>query len=268
MSFADFARNNGLLIDYVEADGQVHRCRTEAKPQRKNGAYLFDGRSGWIQDWTIHQAAIAYRDGEVGEAVARVDVAKIKRDKRAKHERAANEAASIVARCKTDLHPYLVNKGFQTLAGLVDGDRLVIPMRDFRAYGRVNSVQWIDAAGEKKFLTGGAAKGSVIAIGSGPIDWLCEGYATGLSIHAALKSLFRPGRVVVCFSAGNLRHISTLNDRRAYVMADNDSSRTGQNAAEMTGLPWVMPAEVGADANDLHQSKGIRVVAELMRSIM
>ena len=42
MSFVEFAKSYGLIVDYVKADAKWHRVRTLDKPQHKNGAYLFD----------------------------------------------------------------------------------------------------------------------------------------------------------------------------------------------------------------------------------
>jgi putative DNA primase/helicase len=91
-------------------------------------------------------------------------------------------------------------------------------------------VQRISADGTKLFLPGGKAKGSVFFIG--PLvaheRWLVEGYATGLSVRAALRELHRDAQVVVCFSAGNLAHVGRLVKElrpKAYVFADNDKRR-------------------------------------------
>jgi hypothetical protein len=92
----------------------------------------------------------------------------------------------------------------ELVAGLVDGGKLIVPMRSFEHYReRIYSVQMIDADGSKKFLPGGRAKGAVYRIGTGFDVWLVEGYATALSVHAALESLYRKAEVWVCFSAGN-----------------------------------------------------------------
>jgi putative DNA primase/helicase len=82
-----------------------------------------------------------------------------------------------------------------------------------------------------------------------------------------LSDLRRQAEVIVCFSAGNLRHVAALVKRPAFVMADNDASGTGQEAAQATGLPWVMPAEPGTDANDLHASEGLRALVGLVGAI-
>jgi phage/plasmid primase-like uncharacterized protein len=71
----------------------------------------------------------------------------------------------MVKRASLDVHPYLMRKAFRKRRGLVlDGD-LLIPMREFKLYRQVNSLQRISADGSKLFLPGGKAKGSVFFIG-------------------------------------------------------------------------------------------------------
>ena len=119
------------------------------------------------------------------------------REEARRHAAARKRAIEMMARAFYATHPYLARKGFPEEKGLVYEDRLLIPMRDMRTTQLVNSCQCIDADGTKKFLTGGKAKGSLFVLGAGPEIFLCEGYATGLSIRAALQSLYRNARVAV-----------------------------------------------------------------------
>lgn len=266
MTFERFASAHGLMIRDLYADGRVHRCPTADHPRTRNGAYKFTGEWGWVQNWAEHAEPIIWRAEGVSEAVVRRDMEADRRRDAERRQKAAQQAAEIVARCRFDSHPYLDRKGFSEEQGLVDYDgRLVIPMRDVGSYGRVNSVQWISSDGEKKFLPGGTAKASVFVIGSGPEAWLCEGFATGLSVRAGLQRLYRPARVVVCFSAGNIAAVAAKLSGVRFVVADNDASGTGARYATQTGLPWVMPPEIGTDANDYHQSAGAMALAKLLR---
>lgn len=266
MNFAAFARVHGVLIDHPVADGRIHRCPTENHPRKKNGAYKFTGEWGWVQSWEDHESPIIFRPDHVPMEVVRRDMAAERRAELQRRENASRLATSIVARCAFDEHPYLIRKGFPFAKALVDTDgRMVVPMRDATNYKRVNSVQFIDADGTKKFLPGGQARGSVLIRGSGTEQWLCEGFATGLAIEQALTSMYRQARVVICFSAGNLAHVSSLLAGRRYVIADNDESGTGARYAAQTGLPWVMPDTVGQDANDLMQACGVRALVGLIQ---
>lgn len=271
MQFADFAAAHGLIIRELVADGRSHRVPTVDHPRKRNGAYLYDGHSGWVQNWAVHESAIAFRPGR--DAVRPVDVPKrdIQAERRRDAERrarAAHEAAAIVQRCEQSTHAYLAAKGFPNEIGLVDTDgRLVVPMRAANDYARVNSIQWINDAGQKKFLPGGVAKGSVFIMGAGREHWFVEGYATGLSVREALARLYRRARVVVCFSAGNLQHVTGLFKGPRFVIADNDASGTGERAARATGMSWTMPPTIGDDANDLHQREGLAPLVALIRDV-
>jgi len=272
MQFADFAAAHGLIIRSLNDDGRPHRVPTENHPKKRNGAYMYDGRSGWVQDWAVHEKAIAWRPDRNDVrpvAVPKRDRAAEARDEARRRARARAEASDVVKRCEYSTHPYLARKGFPVERGLIDTDgRLVVPMRDVADYKRINSIQWINDSGEKKFLTGGAAKGSVFTMGVGREQWLVEGFATGLSVREALRVLHRPARVVVCFSAGNLQHVATQLGGARFVMADNDKSGTGCRVATSTGLPWTMPPAEGDDANDFHQSAGLPALVSLMRSLI
>lgn len=272
LEFAAYAKQHGVLIAEPIPDGRIHRCPTADHPKRRDGSYRFFGDWGWFQDWSNHGEAViwqASKENAPPVAIPRREIERLKREDEKRRAQAAVQAAQIVRRCRLDLHPYLTAKGFTKDPGLVDVDgRLVIPMRDCRDYTRVNSLQWISDAGEKKFLPGGTAKGSIFIIGKGDESWLCEGFATGLSIRAALKHLHRPARVVVCFSASNLAHVASQISGRRHVVADHDRSGTGERFAVSTGLPWVMPPDMGHDANDMHQAHGVASLAELMRLLL
>ena len=182
---------------------------------------------------------------------------------RKRRQDAADKAADLMKRATHTWHPYLVAKGFPEERGFVVDDLFLVPMRDIET-GRINSVQMIDAHGGKKFLPGGKAKGSVFMLGTGSPTFLCEGYATALSVRAALRSLYSPARVVVCFSAANLKPVSERTGD--FVVADNDESNAGRLWAERTGLPYWMPPEIG-DANDFHMRHGLRALAEALNGL-
>lgn len=187
-------------------------------------------------------------------------------EQRQRQAMAAAEAQELVRRAMIAGHPYLVRKGFPQRTALVRDGKLVIPVRDVDRYGQVISAQLIDENGEKRFLPGGRARGGIHRIGPERARRvvLCEGYATGLSLDAALQRLPGPHSVVVCFSARNLELVAQ-SFPGATVAADNDASRTGEEAAKRTGLPWVMPTEVSTDFNDLHLKAGLHAVVEVLR---
>lgn len=181
--------------------------------------------------------------------------------------KAAERAQKLVSESAIGTHQYLAEKGFPDERGLIHGQALLIPMRSMDNR-KVQSIQQIWRGPEgflKKFLPGGRARGAVFAIGSEKASVLCEGYATGLSIREALRAVYWPARVVVCFSAGNLAHVAKRIG--GFVVADNDASGAGQKAAESTGLPWWMPPDTGTDANDFHLAHGARALARELNQL-
>lgn len=262
MDFVAFAKANGVLIPRLNDDGEIHRVPTVDHPRSRNGAYKFNGATGWVQAWDRSEQINFY-----GEPVKEFVQPQQKNEARQAYSEAAKRATEVVGRCSYGPHRYFALKGLYDALGLIDIDgRLVVPMRDHRS-GDIQSLQWVTEDGAKRFMTGGRAKGATFTIGPRTAPpWLVEGYATGLTVAAALKQMYRQDRVVVCFSAGNLSHVASQIGGR--VIADNDKSQTGQKAAAATGLPWVMSPVEGEDINDLYQRAGIQAVAKLMRSVM
>lgn len=242
-------------------------------------------RSGWCRlisptlavfgDWSSDFSATWHDEAHLGTETAaklleqaRAQSREYARQQRQQQSRAADKAAQMIREATMSTHPYLVRKGFPNLSGLVCADKLLVPVRDATEYSRIISVQMIDAAGEKKFLPGGRTRCGVYRIGAAPGGArrviLCEGYATGLSLHAALRRLPGPHTIVVCFSAGNLELVAR-HFPGALVAADRDQSGRGEQAARATGLAWCMPPELG-DFNDMHQSHGVYAVSEALRA--
>jgi phage/plasmid primase-like uncharacterized protein len=279
MSFVDFARAHGVEIDpnKLYPSDFIKRTGTVAKPKSGNGAYLWDGQRGWVMDWSGEAKAVWYEDPHAKPWTDEqkrqwFDKKRVQQsDKQKQYDIVAQRAEDILKISKVENHSYLEYKGFKNEKGFVNGKSLLIPMRNVRT-NKLQGYQEIYFDPEnrkyiKKMLYGMRAKNAVYWIGSNKDDdiWLVEGYATGLSVHQAMRSCGMKGSVVVCFSASNLLAVSDQIQGNKYVFADNDESGTGQEIASSTELPWTMADEVGWDANDLHQNKGIiSVVKKIM----
>ncbi len=175
----------------------------------------------------------------------------------------ARRAQQLLDAAIPNPHPYLAAKGFPSALGLVYGEHLLVPVRD--AYDqRLLSLQQISPDGEKRFLHGARARGGIYRIGSTGKTFLCEGYATGLSLYEAAKRLHRQSAVIVCFSAGNIEVVAPLFPG-ALIAADHDESGTGERVARKTGLAWVMPPEANMDFNDFHRRDGLHAVVAALR---
>ena len=210
------------------------------------------------------------------------------------------EAQRLIDESERERHPYLDRKGFIGMYGLVHNGKLVIPMRSHDT-NELRTAQLIDADGAKLYLPGGRAGLSVLRLGGSrrPRN-VCyvEGYATGLSVRAALDELrLSRDQVVVTFSDGNLKAVASVS-RPGYVVADHDmyicpkpprgcSNRwlapwgaqqcpackgdsflapAGERAARDTGLPFWQPAGYG-DANDVHQVHGLEELVREVRAL-
>lgn len=261
MSFVEHAQAHGLMINYAIPDGKWHRVPTTDKPRKRNGAYVFDGYNGVVKNWATMDTFARY-GGPVSKIIRRFDDI----EEQIKHARAANQAMELIKSAVVKNHPYLTAKGFPKATGLVVGEELIVPLRDYKTKA-ITGAQRIKGSGEKLFIPGTRAKGAVFVLGRGSESWLVEGYATGLSVAAALKLMYRPAQVVVCFSASNLVYVAARIGGRRFVVADHDESGTGQRAAEASYMPWVMPAMLG-DANDLHQSEGLLAVRSMLAGLV
>lgn len=227
-----------------------------------------DWSSGFTATWTDE----SHRDSKDSARLleeARRGAMEYARQQRQRNASAAKRAAEMIHSAQMGTHPYLARKGFPEQVGLVLDGKLLIPVRDVNRYTNIISVQSIAEDGEKRFLAGGRTRDGIYRLGAAPglarRVVLCEGYATSLSLFAALQRLPGPHSVIACFSANNLVRVAKIFDM-GYVCADHDASQTGERAAIATGLPWAMPPEIG-DFNDMHQEHGLLAVMEALRTM-
>lgn len=276
MNFAMFAHAHGLLIRNLYASGKIHRCGTEKHPHSSNGAYFFDGERGWVLDWSAGDKVHWWNDSNAKpwtDADKKAWADKRGRDERSRvdgYAKAAMDASRLLSECHIDTHPYLSSKFLSESTGLIyTNGSLFIPMRNCmnNELQGLQSIKWNEGTQKfhKKFMPGMKAKGAVFKIGSGQEIVLCEGYATGLSIYSASKRMSMNISVMCCFSASNIIEVAKTHGK--YVFADNDHSKTGEKVAEATGLPWIMPDQVGMDWNDVHAKHGIMHVCKALIEI-
>ncbi len=243
-TFEDFVMANGLLArDPYDRPGTWHRCPTEDKPKSKNGAYLLvePGGFGFVQNWRVDPDPILWRAegdsarpqwGWTQKPMDNMEAMRLKMEARRKASRLARDYYRS-ARILNGPHEYTRDKGLK-LAGCQDlrvgetGD-LVVPMWTYR---KIASVQRIFPDGRKRFWPGAPTKGASFVVGprQSSLTILCEGLATGLTIHHAIPH----AKVVVCFSAANLSVVAQGIRRIGMfvVAADNDAeteARTGKN---------------------------------------
>lgn len=232
---------------------------------------------------------------------------------KARHEAAALAANQLwnAASEATDDHPYLKSKGVKSHGlrvgkwekvdkstgevKLISSNALLVPVCDRQR--NIHSLQAIfpsklKAMGNrnKDYMLDGEKRGLFFTIGKPlmhdgkPVFVLCEGYATGASIHECTGHL-----VLVCFDAGNLPVVArAIHDRlkdKAIILiaADNDRWTTepvenpgihqATAAAKAVGGLLVVPdfkdlSGEPTDFNDLHQREGSEAVARAFEEIL
>ena len=126
---------------------------------------------------------------------------------------------------KNNRHAYLLKKKVGAYGIREYKGTLVIPAYDVN--GKLCTLQFIDPAGNKRFLSGGKKKGCFFTFGSienASKIFVCEGYATGATIHECT------GRqpVVVAFDANSLEPVckiirKKLSNTKIFICADNDA---------------------------------------------
>ena len=235
--------------DYIEDDGALHRFSSNGKAGDKSGYYVLHGDgvpAGVFGDWRagLQSTWCAKLDNAMTPAERdahrqRVKNAQAQRDAdeaARQRDEADKAAARWQAAAPAAGHPYLVRKGVQPHGIRQDGDTLLIPLRD--TAGVLHSLQTITPDGEKRFR--GRMRGCYHAIGKprGRII-VCEGYATGASIHEATGEA-----VAVSFNAGNLMPVATALHTKypelvLLLAADDDhqsEGNPGMSAAKSAAL--------------------------------
>lgn len=263
--FVPFCQSLGVLIDSLPPAGRWMRFPTKDKPHHKNASVKYLGDVGFVQDWqTMDEPSVWFPEGTT-EAKRSEVVARGNREADRLAARAARKARAIIDACHPSTHPYLERKGFpDELVRVTDDGKLVVPM--FNG-SKLVGAQLIDADGNKKFIYGQRSGGAEFTFGFRGTHFLCEGFATGLSVHTALTHLKTKHAVHVAFSAGNMKKIAQRM-KSGYVIADNDESGTGEKVAQEIGWPYWMSSVVGEDFNDTYRRLGIFGVAMQLRRLL
>lgn len=297
-------------IDYdgaIVADGRWHRCKIGPKDAKLSGAYLLhiDERpAGLIKNFRMSEDPIPWKMDCERSPMTERDLAAWKariaeRERQAvldqirKQKDAAIRANKIwhIAKPATDDHPYLARKMVpshhlrtDTYYRYVDGNTLAINGALFvPMYSGPRSIVSLQAifpnhdnplGRDRDFLPGGRKEGCYFRIGTpkyNPVA-VCEGYATGASVHQATGWC-----VMVAMTAGNLLAVSrfvrvALPAVTIVLAGDNDTWTDGNPgeryataaARDVRGvvvLPeFAQPARGFTDFNDLHQAEGIDAV--------
>lgn len=279
--------------DHIEADGKLHRCSSNGKRNDLAGWYCLhldgvpagsfgDWRQGYTQTWCSKDASEMTQQ-ERDDHRQRIKAMQAQRD--AERQRQQQEAQQAAAQRWEQAspctgHPYLTRKGVQAHGLRLNGNALLIPLRD--TTGTLHSLQSITEDGAKRFHGGGRVGGCYHAIGKPDgVVIVCEGYATGASIHEATGHA-----VAVAFNAGNLQAVAAALHKRhpalqIILAADDDHATPGnpgitqaRQAALAVGGTVAGPLfhagrPAGAtDFNDLHQLQGLAAVKAVFDELL
>lgn len=264
------------------ANGSIHRFHVPGdRAGTLNGWYVLflDGvASGCFGSWKAgtSRAWSSRKPADSLEAeLIRQRIKQATRQREAEQQQRNQAAAEYANRLWRDArraapnHPYLVAKGCRPYNLRQSEDALLVPL--YHA-GELVNLQRIGLNGYKRFLSGGRVKSCYSPLGiitTGQPLYLCEGWATGATLHAAT------GHPVACaMNAGNLlevgRHLQDRYPNTLLIVAGDDDRQTAGNPGKTAatsaayalrcGLimpPWPVDAPKHlTDFNDLQQWVG------------
>lgn len=296
----------GITAADLIVDGRVQRFRPDDSKSKtgwyvlfsfptENGGALIAGKFGdWR--WGNEGQKVAVRGTKLGaderRQLAREMADKARAAKQARQQearRAAATARRVWQKLKiTGSSPYLERKQIQGYGARFSRKHtLALPLLDMR--GGIHGLQLIypepqPGGGDKRFWpTGVSKRGTFMRIGPEPMAddplVLCEGYATGCSIHEA--SGFT---VFVAWDCGNLAPVAQavrgVYGRNPLIVAGDDDYQTAGNpgksaatavADKHRGVALVpkfaaRAGEKWTDFNDLHVAEGLAAVREQVQA--
>lgn len=288
-AFLETLSSYGMEPGPIDTSGSMVRFDID-KPGDKAGWYVFyygdicgAAFGNWkadIKETWCSKGRHEMSDAESAEYQRMVAEAKAKREKLKKElqARAKEKAAKIWDRTQeTIAHPYLSKKGVACHGLRQSYNDLVVPVKDEN--GEIWNLQFIKQDGKgKKFLFGGRVEGCSFTIPGNDQLILCEGYATGATIHKAT------GATVICaFNAGNLEPVAkkvrekcpnalvTMAGDNDRFTAGNPGLKHAEKAAKAIGAKVVLPVFDGlpgaedaklkySDFNDLEAVGGLELV--------
>ncbi|MBJ9674506.1 DUF927 domain-containing protein [Burkholderia gladioli] len=297
--FASAMAVHGLTPSEIIADGKIHRFDAQdEKRGKKSGFYILhsDGvPAGMFGDWRtdLRETWCAKSERSLSAAERSAHRKRIEESKAIEAaERAARaEAARAVVTdhweqqsgpIRAD-HGYVKTKGIRPYGAKQIRDQLLIPLRDID--GNLRSAQYIQPTGAKRFKSGGRVAGCFCLLGDEPVDGgtllICEGWATGATLHQAL------GHSVACaMNAGNLLAVSQAwRDRysmlKIVVCGDDDAQTAGnpgsaraREAAYAVGGALAIPIfdsnrpSAATDFNDLASLSGLDAVRQCVEAAL
>ena len=281
-------------------DGKIHRVPLLGKlanPGRADGAYcgyLDHLPAGWAQNHITGEVLHWSATGHVMTPEESAERRAAMEQQREEREQSMRESRNAVAKeCRDlwdklesaspDAH-YLKEKGVPSFGLRQDQNGfLAVPLRN--TADELRGFQSISPEGEKRFKVGMEKKGNFHTIAAEGKDFsqgeilICEGYATGASLHMATE---KP--VAVALDSGNLEPVAkALREKfpqaQITICADNDHALKRNGKPYNVGMEKAKAAALAVggkvaapvfneeekakgltDFNDLHKSRGIKEV--------
>jgi putative DNA primase/helicase len=285
-SFRDAIVGAGLVPPDSLTPGRFYRFPGTGKGRSNTAGWckLFpDGLGGVFGDFSTgledhwqakHSRLLSLHEREAFREHCR----RARKEAEAERTRAQAEAASNAAELwgsatpATTAHAYLTAKRVQPHGTRMQGNTLLVPMRDGAC--KLWNLQRIAGDGSKRFYPAARVTGCYFGLGK-PGDSICivEGFATGASVHEATRRA-----VAVAFNTGNVaavaRELRAKYPELTLILCADDDYRTEGNpgrtvaadaAREVGGLvafPDFGPIrpDGATDFNDLHQLHGAEAV--------
>ncbi len=280
----------------ISADSKIHRFKYEGAKDASGWYVLYPPNplsNGAYGCWAKQQDKITwsqknggqYSPQEMGEFKKRwAEAQRLKDiDDKDRQERFSKNAAAYFTDLKPPGFNHLYFEAKQVIAygPIVEDNQgdLALPLIDIE--GKIWSFQTIDCFGDKLFMPGGKVQGCFYPLcekPDGPLV-ICEGYATGASVHEAT------GYATYCaMNCGNLLAVAKAcrekwKDRTILIAADNDrfTKKAGElhnvglekataAATAVKGivvLPEFPDGSTGTDFNDLEKECGREKVVSI-----
>lgn len=274
----------------IEADGKLHRFSSSGKPRDDAGWYVLhvdggipagcfgDWRTGLKQDW---RAEIGRELSLTEKEKYKIQINKLRLEQKLEETRRqieaqskASEILNLAKYCLKNGHDYLVRKSINPHGIKIYKKSLVIPLYDEDQ--QLQSLQFIEPEGGKRFLSGGRTAGCYFSIGNiknARALCIAEGVITSATIHEATGY-----PVAVAFYAGNLMAVAKIMRKKfpnlpIVLCADDDFKTKGNpgltkatEAANIVDATIAIPEfddnrpDWATDFNDMMHLKGLDVV--------
>lgn len=280
-------------------DGKIHRFKRDSDDRGTRAWYLcYENISDSNEqfyvcvfgDWKfpedeskfITQFVESKKDrSKINEQLKRTRL-KLEQEKQLVYEKTSQECTEIWPTLSQVIESkYLKLKGILKLYGAKTkrteyGTKLYIPVMDLA--GKIWGYQTISDGSQKFFFPGTKKRGNFYVISSGlsikqsDVCYICEGFATGATIHQASG---KP--TVVAFDSGNILPVAKIikaNRENIQIIICGDDDKTNKDnpgrkfateAAKKVLGTAVFPNPVnGSDFNDLFLEQGIDVVKKIL----